>query len=352
MMKRPVVLAILLLLSGSAGCMGDDGGSTDPSEPTSSPASSESDANLTGTDQGHTHNATLEAPPEWDVGTHWTVEVQDSMSGETRTVTRVVADRTSSTYRVGMPVESFSHPVVLGHFPGMGDVRASDLSFSVHNERFQPLDFPLEQGKTWTTTLYQEDFEAEVVEASGGVARVEMTGSQNSTVEITYDASQKAITQYSGPLGLEMAVQQHGHGFEGTVKVAYDRAQFIDGRIAAAVDFMLQPAPPTGTVQVDSSYDEASFAQIVGSIPLGTPAQPGVYREVTTDPDGNSTEIMVGQTGGGLSIQYGSSASAAGEWSFEHVAGGFGVAATEIIAYQTQTVELGGPATTNATTHR
>jgi hypothetical protein len=158
-------------------------------------------------------------------------------------------------------------------------------------------------------------------------------------VELTYDAEQAAITELSGPLGAAMRVVDQGEDFEGEVEVPHGREQFIDGRIVVAFDVQLQPAPPTGTVSVPSSHEEASFAQIVGNVNLA-PGQPGTYRETTTDPAGETTETQTTQVGGGLTTSYGSSADAGGEWSFEHVAGGVGAAATEIIAYQTQTAEL------------
>lgn len=333
-MNRALVLAILLATAGLAGCLGS--GDDAPANATSANETQQVANQTPETSEGHTHDATLEAPPEWTPGRFWEVQVTDGQSGQQNTITRVVADEVDGVYRVGMPADDFSHAVVIGHFPGLGNVQPDTLGFAVHNQDFQPLSFPLETGKTWSTTLYQEDFEAEVVETTETTAKVSMQSASGSWINLTYDASMKAVSEYSGPLGLEMSVQSHGHGFEGEVKVPYDRGQFIDGRFVGAFDFMLNPAPPTGTVQVDSSYEEASVALLAGSFNVGA-TPPGYYLESATDPGDNSTTL---ETTGELEALYTSSTDVAGEWTFEHVAGGLGAAATEIIAYKTQTVEL------------
>lgn len=339
-MTRPTVVALLLLTAAMAGCVGgseDSGSDADAASTPGTETLEDGNATDNATGPGHEDVASLAEPPQWSPGSFWELQLENGQTGGTTTVTRVVADRVGDTYRVGMPANSFSHPAVVSHFPGWGNVAVDDLGFTVHDERFKPLDFPLQEGKTWTTTLYQQDFEAEVTETTDAQATIVMTSEDNATVELTYDADTEAITELTGPLDLSLSVSSHGHGYEGEVKVPYDRSQFIDGRFVGAINFAFEPAPPTGSVTVDAGYDEASVAQLIGSFPIFGVASPGVYREVATDPEGETIES---QTTGHFTYAYGSSTSPSGEWSFEHVAGGAGVAATEIIAYKTQTVQL------------
>lgn len=344
-MKRVLSLGLLLVLAGFAGCVGgEDADAGDDAEPGASPAAAnatdgtEDDPALEG------EEASLAEPPTWSSGTWWEVEIEDANTGETYSIQRVVTGADGGGYHVGMPADGFSHQAILAHFPGMGEIDPQTLGFDVHGEPFQPLGFPLEEGRTWTTSLYEQDLKAEVVSADGETAEVEMVidGSEDGEpwVSLTYDARRGAVTSFEGPLGASMRVVDHGEGFEGIVEVPLDRDQFIDGRVIGAFDFAFGPAPPTGSVSVPSSFEEASFAQLVGNVDLGVPAQPGVYRETTTDPAGETMETTLAQAGGGFTVAYGSTEEAAGDWSFEHVAGGVGAAATEIIAYRTDTVEL------------
>lgn len=343
-MKRVLSLGLLLVLAGFAGCVGgEDADAGDDAEAGPSPAAANGTDGAAAEPALEDQEVSLAEPPTWSPGTWWEVEIEDANAGETYTIRRVVTGVDGGGYHVGMPADGFSHRAMVAHFPGMGEIDPNTLGFDVHGEPFQPLSFPLEEGRSWTTTLYEQDLNAEVVSASEGTAEVEMVlddEDEEPWVSLTYDVRRGAVTSFEGPLGASMRVVDHGDGFEGAVKVPLDRDQFIDGRVVGAFDFAFEPAPPTGSVSVPSSFEEASFAQLVGNVDLGAPAQPGVYHETTTDPSGETMETTVAQAGGGFTVAYGSTEEAAGDWSFEHVAGGVGAAATEIIAYRTDTVEL------------
>ena len=49
-----------------------------------------------------------------------------------------------------MPHEGWYKEAIAYHAPAFGDV-GFDLSYNVHNERFEPLRFPLVEGATWET---------------------------------------------------------------------------------------------------------------------------------------------------------------------------------------------------------
>ncbi len=331
---RQLLVVLLTLVVATAGCLGGGGGGADVD--TQSDDGNGDDGIGPGADDGNdtvNRTATLEEAPTWVTGDWWTVRVDAEILDESYTITRVVADEVQGDYRVGMPLEEFSDPVVLVHLPGVGNIRSSDLSFNVHNERFHPLDFPLTEGKTWTTTWYGSEMGMEVVSVDGSQATVEMT-LNNETTELVYDADARAIVEFEGSLGTTYEVVDQGTNWTGEVRVPHGREQFIAGRIVGAFDFTLTPGAPVESLDVPAQHDRASIALIVGGI---GPAPQGYYHEVATAPDGTTYEATHTGT---LQYQLGVSEAPGGTWEFEHVAGGVGAAATEIIAYQVQDVTL------------
>lgn len=342
---RRLFIVLLTLAVATAGCLGGGGGGADVD--TQSDDGTGGDGGGADGDGNATVNRTptLSEAPTWVPGDWWRVKVDAEILGESYTITRVVAGEEGGDYRVGMPVDGFSDPVVLVHLPGVGNIAKSDLSFNVHNELFQPLDFPLTQGKTWTTSWYGQEMEMEVVSVDGSRATVEMT-LNNETTELVYDATARAITQFEGSLGTTYEVVDHGTNYTGEVRVPHGRQQFIAGRVAGAFDFTLSPAAPTESLDVPPELDRASIALIVGGI---GPAPQGYYHEVATDPNGTTYEAT---HTGALMYELFVSESPGGTWEFEHVAAGVGAAATEIIAYHVQDVVLpvGGEGASGAPT--
>jgi hypothetical protein len=332
-MRVSIALAALLVVASFAGCIGGDEAAEDVEQTSTEQTAANESANES---TGASDEPTLDEPPSWSVGDWWTVDVTVSNVGETFSTTRVVAEEASGNYRVGMPVSGFQDPIVLAHFPGFGNVNPTDLGFSVHGEPFKPLVFPLEPGKAWTTTLYEAKYEAEVLDTDETTASIGFSSENGGDVNLTYDAEAGAITEFTGPLGTEFSVTASGENYEGEVKAPHDRDQFSDGRILGAFDFTLSPAPPTGSLSVGESFDEASVALIVGSAQAFGTTPPGGYQETANAPGGETFEA---QTFGELTSQVDRTTEPSGEWTFEHVAGGFGAAATEIIAYQTQVTD-------------
>jgi hypothetical protein len=348
-MTRFLVVVALAAGLALAGCLGGGGDGADTSSTDADPdgtATSQDQGGQDGTDDGATDrpNATLEEAPTLRAGDWWTVQVEDPNTGETYTAKRVVASQHGSTYDVGLAADSFQDAVVILHWPSLGEVSAQDLSFSVHNENFKPVDFPLEGGKTWETSYFGTTYSAEVVSVDGTTATISMDDGSGDYLNLTYDAEKRAITQMAGPLGLEMQVTDQGTGHEGDVVVPHGRAQHISGRLVGAFGlggplFGLRPAPPTGSVDV--AEPEASVALIAGSVTVDGQGTPGLYQETATTPGDTALELQTTGTDG-LVYKYGHADSASGTWEFEHVAGGAGAAASEVIAYEKLTVTLDG----------
>lgn len=349
-MNRPVLTIILAAALAFAGCLGgggnDAGAASDDGDAGDGAGSGPGQTGDDGTDAGADDhwNATLEEAPPWEPGQWWTTTVTDVNTDETHTVTQVVASQHGSSYDVGLAAEDFSTPVVIAHWPPIGEL-GTDLTYPIHNEVFKPVEFPLEEGNTWETTyLGTQEGTAEVTSVDGTTAEVEMTSGNTTIVSLTYDAEMETITQLEDSLGLSYEVTDHGHGYDGDVVVPHGKSQYISARVAGAFGldgplFGLGPAPPTGSVDV--SEPQASAALLAGSLTVNGAAPPGVYQETVHTPDDESTSLQATGTSG-IEVAYVTVEEAQGTWDFEHVAGGVGIAGTEIVAYEKLTVTLDG----------
>lgn len=333
---RRLAVALLALSLVLAGCLGGDeaspSGSDDPSAAEATDAGNDTTPREAPEPPEAGGNATLAEPPDLEAGDWWDVRVDHELTDETYRVRRVVAGQVGDDYRVGL--SSMSGPVVFGHVPSLGDVRASDLSYRVHDERFRPLDFPLEEGKTWTTTYLGVGYEATVEETDGPRAKVTYREDDGDVGLVAiYDAEVGALASLDGPLGVTATVVDHGTDHAGEVVVPYDRSQRLDGRFLGAADWAAEPAPPTGTVDVPSGYDEA----VVGLILGGFGGAPGVYREEAKAPDGTTFEAT---STGEFVLHLDRSTAPSGTWELTHAAAGPGFAATELVLYKVQTADL------------
>lgn len=355
-MKRIALVLALAATLALAGCLGGGGSEADAgaaSDGADAGSGSGDDPGQTGdsgsgddagTSDGH-WNATLDEAPPWEPGQWWTVTVTDVNNDETYTVKQVVASQHGSSYDVGLAAEDFSTPVVIAHWPPIGEL-GTDLTYPIHNEIFKPVQFPLQEGDSWETTyLGTQEVTAEVQSVDGTTAEVEMTSGNTTVVTLTYDAEMETITKLEDFLGLSYEVNDHGHGYEGDVVVPHGKSQYISARVAGAFGlggplFGLGPAPPTGSVDV--SEPQASAALLAGSVGVGgSPPPPGAYEETVVTPNDESTTLQTTGTNG-IEAQYLTVEEAQGTWDFRHVAGGYGIAGTEIVAYEKLVVTLTG----------
>ncbi len=300
----------------------------------------------------------LTSAPQWRLGEWWTYQLEDGFTGGSYTFTRVVAgeDRAAGNYLVGFPVDAFSNDVMLYHIPGFGDITQANLAYETHDAYFQPLDFPLDQGKTWEISFEGvADGLAEVVTASAGTAHIEMNVSVYGSIVADYDAETGEITEMTIGQGGSYAhykVTGHGYDYKGVVRVphAHDLV-FNHGRLAGAANaggFNNGPAStnPTDTVVVEPGYDRLSFIIAVGGggTFLGLPASAGAFRETVTAPDGTVYQAQWtpadAAAGRDLIIVAIGHEKPEGTWTMEHVAGGVGVAFVEGIGYHSIDVDL------------
>lgn len=301
--------------------------------------------------------ATLLAAPQLQEGEWWRIELTDAFTGKSSQFVRVVAAVEDDLYVMGMPHEGWWKEAVIFHSPGLGDVN-KDLSHRAHDFPFVPLQFPLEDGKTWETQWESEAIvTAAVTVESPTEARITFTGqncgvpglfglcpnpTEGVVAELVYDATMHEVRSANFPGTHSWRVIEHGYGFQGWVTVP--RAEdltFFHGRIGApVVDLFQAGAPvkaPMDTVNIEGGYNRVSFILGVGNaLP---PGDGGAYRETATAPDGTQY-VLESIPGAPFRLEFFEHANPDGEWNLEHLAAGPGYAFIEGIAYHQYDIQL------------
>lgn len=346
----------LILLIGLglllAGCVGGDPEQDATTAGTDEDPSTDADGLRDPAENASTDRdpASLEEPPEWEVGEWWTVEIGGG-DEPARNVTQVVTARHGDTYHVGAAAEDFNDAVVLNHWPPLGEI-GMGLTWSVHNTLMEPFRFPLEEGKSWETDWWGfEGHTAEVLSVDGLEATLRVGDGTGDNGTYTYDAGMETITSFRWNGDSEHRVTGHGTGFEGEVVVPHGRVRHFTARGSAAFGPEAGPqpchppapcgSPATPTASVDVSQPEASVALLAESTDLQNASTPGYFRETATSPDGETFQLQTTGTEG-LAETTAHASDADGTWEFEHLAGGHGFVGTEIVAYEQLTVNLDG----------
>ncbi|HVM45398.1 MAG TPA: hypothetical protein VM582_05630 [Candidatus Thermoplasmatota archaeon] len=292
--------------------------------------------------------ATTAAPPELVPGEWWRIRFRSPFFEPTPDLVRVVADVTSEGYLVGMPHERWSKEAIAYHAPAFGDI-GFDLSYAVHNVRFEPLRFPLVEGASWTTTFGGTDYVAtvEAADAHAATVRFEATPSQPDPLDplyaalspvegfgsmrLVYDARQHEVVRFESGIGT-WEVVEHGYGFEGWVTVprgihvAIDHGQFL-------------AHTPGGPLVARAAQVEGGFNRLTllhGIFSLGA----GAYRIRSVAPDGAEFVTEAVHTGPGLTVRFHEAADPDGTWTLEDVVAGAGGTYTMGMAYHQYDVRL------------
>lgn len=306
-------------------------------------------------------NATTAAAPRLVPGEWWRIRF-DSPFYEAAEVVRVVAAVTRGAdasadasgaavepdgYLVGMPHEGWFKEAIAYHAPAFGDV-GLDLSYETHNERFEPLRFPLVEGATWTTLFAMAEFTATVESADESTATIRFDpvppdpqptdpvfalldpfGGMGG-MRLVYDAREHEVVRMSSGIGT-WEVVEHGYGFTGWVTVprglhtAIEYGQFLP----------VTPGEPivTRTQQVEGGFNRLTLLHAI--VPLG----PGAYRIRAVSPHGTQfvTEAIPGSE---LTFRFYEASAPDGEWRFEDVVGGPGATYTMGMAYHQYDINL------------
>lgn len=347
--QRTLLITLALLSSAAfAGCV-------EPTGPALSAAQAPGDAELQppaprlglASDLPLTRNGTsLDEAPAWAVGEWWQIAYEDRLVGGEGEITRVVAGAQGPHYLVGMPADAFDDMTLLLHFPAMGRVNSSNLGFDAHDRPIRLLEFPLEEGRTWTTEWYSgAPLEAEVVSVDGNEARVELQG-EGPHVTLTYDADLGAIREMDIAGYLHYEVVDHGFAYDGTVKVPHGQdLVFCHGRLAAvqgiepcAASTSPDPEAPRETITLPPAYDRVSFGLLLADIATAGSTGVGTYGITVEAPDGSTFEARKLPGDPAWVLEPHGLDDPGGNWEATYVAGGPGIALLEGVAYDVLTV--------------
>lgn len=302
---------------------------------------------VTGPAVGPDLNATLAAAPRLVPGEWWRIRFQSTFFEKTPEFVRVVADVNAAGYVVGMPHEGWFKEAIAYHAPSFGDI-GLDLSYALHNVRFEPLRFPLVEGATWTTSFGTGEYTATVESTDEFTATVRFDPPASepqptdpvyaalspvpldASMRLVYDARQHEVVKFESLIGT-WEVVEHGYGFEGWVTVprglhtAIDHGQFL----------AVTPGEPvvTRTAAIEGGYNRLTILQ--GVFALG----PGAYRVKATAPNG--TEFLTESRGErSFTIGFHEASDPDGTWTLEDVVAGPGGTYTMGMAYHQFDIRL------------
>lgn len=293
---------------------------------------------------------TLDAAPTYRIGEWWEIEIDYRLSGNSATLTRVVAGTQGEDYLVGMPAEAFSDEVIVEHLPPFGRIDRWTLDFDAHDRPLNFVDFPLEEGHAWETQWWGgTELDAEVVRVEGDEAEIHLARGSR-VVRGVWDAQLGAFAEFESPGHLAYEVVDHGFAYEGDIVVPANRdIVFCHGRstvvvpIEACHSTMASPAGPAETIGVSDAYDRVSYGILIFDSPSHEQAGTGVYRIAVTHPSGEQETVTKLPTQPGLVHEIGGDDEPAGAWQVKAQAGGAGAALLEGVGYQTYEVALSDP---------
>lgn len=350
-MSRAWVLALVLLSASLAGCVG---GSEDAPEPTA-PASTNGTAGTEpgtasgdGTEADEAASAGPVSSPSLTAGTWWRYRVEHALTEEPVEVTLAVAEATGSSYEIGWTDPQPGLATLIYHFPPVGTVQRPDLGAWYHDETVALLDFPLEDGKTWTTQLGDSELTMQA-ERNGT-----FQGGPQFTIRGTDATGTLALdVEYGAAVGFYTSIERFfdadGEPSPGVYLEASGGPASLDGEIVVPeMEDLVNTAnlgpdpetqrPPAGEVHgsftVDDDHDHLVLGAFMGGGPgvyqtTWRPQQAGPITSFTTNEPGSS-DVALSQV---------HISDPESSWTYDLTAGGPGFVFAEAV----------GVATTNAT---
>lgn len=355
--RLPLLVALSLVPLLIAGCAeGPAASSADPADEgvtidANRPAPVFSNV-VTGPAVGPDLNATTGSAPRLVEGEWWKLRFTSGFyDTEHVEFVRVVADVSEAGYIFGMPHEGWYKEAIAYHAPAFGDVNL-DLSYDTHNERFEPVRFPLVAGDSWETTFATSPLMATVESADATTAVIAFTstsapGTQQQVMEaaglaspsgpvmrLTYDARVHEVVKMESFIGT-WEVVEHGYDFQGWVTVPRGAHTAIDYGTFLPANAAGDPGVAR-TVEVSGGFNRLTMMHFIA--PLG----PGLYRITSTPPEGEA--FVTEMQGQDQAVRFYEATNPDGTWQVEDLVAGPGVTYSMGIAYHQYDIQVPGGA--------
>ena len=214
--------------------------------------------------------------PRWNVGDWWHYTVTSDtidLAGEVRVV---VAEVLPDGYILGIPADAEANAALLYHMPAIGPI-GRDLSWDVHETRFEPAQWPLRDGAEWDTTWISATIHLTARQSHNGTWTINNTGQEQDAgmrYELTYDPTAKWFTSYTrtgldGTIRQTITLTEYGTNHTGALRAPrYIEVAFLDSRSNTIMTGGLPAAPnPSFTPS------ETADTLLVGCLAGGAPGQ-------------------------------------------------------------------------------
>lgn len=161
--------------------------------------------------------------PTWETGDWWlyTFSTPDYSDDTARLVVASTSEEDGTAYMLAISslTEARRH-AVLNHNPFLGRITHSELS-AFENGVPQPvLSFPLNEGKTWSFTLFSIEWSAFVSDVSGSSAAIIANSADGSRIDYVFDSDVGFFQEFTwkdpaGVSNLRMRLSDSGSGHVG-----------------------------------------------------------------------------------------------------------------------------------------
>ena len=166
-------------------------------------------------------NTTSIGNPEWEKGDFWEYSVK-TINLEISTTMVVSIDNDATDYYIGAgSLEDAKRHAVLNHNPALGRIQMSDYAIYENNVPQKILDFPLEESKSWSFSLYGEnEFITSVISIQNGKVEISAVSDSGARISYIFDEEARWLSHFeyinsNGESQLTMNLANYGSGFTG-----------------------------------------------------------------------------------------------------------------------------------------
>ena len=166
-------------------------------------------------------NTTSIGDPNWEKGDFWEYSVK-TINLEISTTMVVSIDNDATDYYIGAgSLEDAKRHAVLNHNPALGRIQMSDFAIYENNVPQKILDFPLEESKSWSFSLYGEnEFITSVISIQNGKVEISAVSDSGARISYIFDEEARWLSHFeyinsNGESQLTMNLANYGSGFTG-----------------------------------------------------------------------------------------------------------------------------------------